>query len=298
MAGKLAVGHVSPMVLTLGRWSLAFALILAISIPQLRRDWPVMRGNLPLLFAYGAIGYTLFNALLYSALNYTTAINVAIAQAGIPMLIFIMNFVLFSTRVSAAQILGFGLTLVGVALVAARGDLASLLHLGVNFGDGLMLIAVAAYAVYTVTLRWKPAINWKSLMALPALAALLTSLPLAVWEAQAGQAIWPDAEGWVVTLYTAVFASLVAQVLYILGVEGLGPNRAGLFINLVPVFGTLLSIAVIGEKLELYHIAALLLALGGIAIAEWGRPKTERHDAAKGGRALDEEHREERRKPF
>lgn len=272
VAGKLAVGHISPMMLTFSRWAIAVAIIFAISVPQLKKDWPVVRKRLPILIFYGIVGYTTFNAVLYTALNYTTAINVAIEQAGIPMLIFIINFILFRTRVSIAQIIGFSLTLVGVALTAAHGDLASLLDLTVNFGDALMLIAVVAYAVYTVSLRWKPAIDWRTLMAVPAFFALLTTVPLVLWEQANEQLIWPDAQGWAIVLYTAVFASLLAQVLYIKGVEGIGPNRASLFINLIPVFGTLLSVAIIGEDLQLFHVAALVLALGGIAIAEKGKP--------------------------
>ena len=273
VAGKLAVGHISPMVLTFCRWSFAMVIVLSMALPQLRRDWPLVRKNLPLLFAYGAVGYTLFNALLYTALHYTSTINVAIAQAGIPMLIFVLNFVAFRTRVSAAQMIGFSLTLVGVVLTAAHGDLGALLDVGLNFGDALMLGAVLAYAIYAVTLRWKPPIDWRSLMAIPAFAALATSIPLVLWEMNTGAALWPDGRGWMISLYTGIFASLVAQILFILGVEGIGANRAGLFINLVPVFGTLLSIAIIGEDLQPYHIAALALTLGGIALAEWGRPK-------------------------
>ena len=274
VAGKLAVGHVSPMMLTFLRWFLAVALIALISVPQLKKDWPVARKNLPLLLCYGAIGYTLFNAMLYSAVQYTTAINVAIEQAGIPMLIFLLNFVFFRTGISLAQCLGFGLTLVGVALTAAHGDLATLLQLQLNRGDGLMMIAIVAYSLYTIFLRWKPPVDWRTLMAFPAIAAMLTSLPLLLWEAGRGAAQWPDQAGWGITLYTAIFPSLLAQILYIKGVEAIGANRAGLFINLVPVFGTLLSVALIGEKLQSFHMIALVLTLGGIAIAEKGRPKT------------------------
>ena len=273
VAGKLALGHVSPMMLTFLRWFLAAALIALVSVPQLRKDWPIVRKNLPLLFFYGIVGYTTFNAMLYSAVQYTTAINVAIEQAGIPMLIFLLNFVFFRTGVSLAQCLGFGMTLIGVALTAAHGDLATLLQLGLNRGDGLMLIAVAAYSVYTIFLRWKPPVDWRTLMAIPSLAAALTSLPLLLWEAGRGAAQWPDGEGWIIAFYTAIFASLLAQILYIKGVEAIGANRAGLFINLVPVFGTLLSVALIGERLQLFHVIALVLTLGGIAIAEKGRPK-------------------------
>lgn len=273
VAGKLALGHVSPMMLTFLRWFLAAALIAMVSVPQLRKDWSIVRKNLPLLFFYGVIGYTTFNAMLYSAVQYTTAINVAIEQAGIPMLIFLLNFVFFRTGVSLAQCLGFGMTLIGVALTAAHGDLATLLQLSLNRGDGLMLIAVAAYSVYTIFLRWKPPVDWRTLMAIPSLAAALTSLPLLLWEAGRGAAQWPGGEGWIIAFYTAIFASLLAQILYIKGVEAIGANRAGLFINLVPVFGTLLSVAIIGERLQLFHVIALVLTLGGIAIAEKGRPK-------------------------
>ena len=273
VAGKLALGHVSPMVLTFVRWVIAVTIIVAVSLPALKRDWPVLRRHLPLLAFYGVMGFTFFNALLYTALKYTTTINVAIEQAGIPMLIFALNFLLFRTRVSLAQVAGFSLTLVGVALTAAHGDLHSLLKLALNYGDGLMLGAVALYAIYTVALRYKPAVDWRSLMALPAGFALLSALPLMLWEMAEGNAILPDPTGWAVIAYTAIFPSLVAQVLYIKGVEGLGPNRAGLFINLVPVFGTLMSILVLGEDLQTFHVIALVLSLGGIAIAEIGRPR-------------------------
>ncbi len=274
VAGKLALGHVSPMMLTFLRWFLATALIAAISMPQLRRDWPIVKRNLPLLFFYGIVGYTLFNAMLYSAVKYTTVINVAIEQAGIPMLIFLLNFMFFRTAVSLAQITGFAMTLVGVALTASHGDLASLLQLGLNRGDGLMLIAVAAYAIYTIFLRWKPPLDWRTLMAVPALGAALSAVPLLLWEGMQGNVQVPDARGWVIAFYTAIFASLLAQVFYIRGVETIGANRAGLFINLVPVFGTLLSVVLLGEQLQLFHVIALVLTLGGIAIAEKGRPKS------------------------
>ncbi|AYD02004.1 DMT family transporter [Neorhizobium sp. NCHU2750] len=274
VAGKLALGHISPMMLTFCRWLFATIIIFAISMKELRRDWPVIRRSIPVLGFLGVIGYVVFNAVLYTAVTYTSAINATVEQTLIPVLIFFINFVLFRTRVTLLQIAGFSLTVIGVLLTASHGDLNTLLTLTVNFGDAIMIIAIAAYAFYTIALRWRPAIHWKSLMAVPALFALIFSIPLLGWEYAAGKTIWPDHSGWLLALYTAIFASLIAQVLYIRGVETIGANRAGLFINLVPVFGTLLSIVVLGEELHLFHIAALLLALGGIAIAERGKPNS------------------------
>lgn len=272
VAGKLAVGHASPMMLTFWRWLIATVIIFAISAPQLRKDWPVVKKNLPILIFLGVMGYVVFNAALYTAVNYTTAINVTVEQVLIPMLIFVMNFALFRMKVSWAQVFGFTLTFIGGIITAVHGDFETLRTLTVNIGDAIMMIAIVGYAIYTVALRWRPMVNWRTLMAVPALVAMLFSIPLAAWEYSSGRMIWPDTTGWIVALYTAVFASLIAQVLYIVGVGKIGANRAGLFINLVPVFGTLLSVAIIGEDLQIFHVVALALALSGIAIAEWGKP--------------------------
>jgi drug/metabolite transporter (DMT)-like permease len=268
VAGKFAVGHISPMLLTLLRWLVAFLLIAAISTSQVRRDRKVLRKHLWLLAALGAFGFTFFNMALYSALNYTSAINVTIEQAGIPMVIFVANLMLFGMPVRAGQILGFSLSLVGVALTAGHGSFGQLASLKVNFGDALMLLAVLLYSGYTVALRFRPAIHWQSLMTAMTFFAFLTAIPLTIWEWQSGAMNPPDMTGMMVVLYTAILPSLAAQVLFIKGVEYIGANRAGLFINAVPIFGTLLAVALLGEDFQPYHGIALVLVLGGIWIAE------------------------------
>ena len=273
VAGKLAVGHVSPMVLTTLRWIVALTIILIFMMPQVKRDWPVIRKHWLQLVLYGVFGFTAFNALLYSALGYTSAINAVIEQAGIPMLIFVFNFLLFRIQASIAQIVGFSVTLVGVLVTAAHGEFSALAELEFNFGDALMLSACIVYAAYTVSLRWKPELHWQSFIAAPAFGALLSAIPLFFWELSRGAVILPDATGWTVALYAGIFPSLLSQVLYVRGVEMIGANRAGLFINAIPVFGTILSVLLIGETLHAFHVVALLLVLGGIGIAEWGRPK-------------------------
>ncbi len=273
VAGKLAVGHVSPMVLTTFRWIVALSIILILMLPQVKRDWPAIRRHWLQLLLYGALGFTAFNALLYTALGYTSAINAVIEQAGIPMLIFVFNFVLFRIQASIAQVLGFTVTLVGVLVTASHGDFSTLAELEFNFGDALMLGACIVYAAYTVSLRWKPEMHWQSFIAAPAFGALLSAIPLFFWEVSRGAAIFPDTTGWAIVLYAGIFPSLLSQVLYVRGVEMIGANRAGLFINAIPVFGTILSVALVGETMHMFHVVALLLVLGGIAIAEWGRPK-------------------------
>jgi len=277
IAGKLAIGHISPMLLTAGRWGLAFVILLIIGWQNVKADLPVIRKHWLLLTLLGTFGFTIFNVALYTALTLTTAINVSIEQAGIPMLIFLLNFLFFRLKASAGQIVGLCFTLLGVALTASHGTLTRLLSLDLNLGDAIMLASMFVYSAYTVALRFKPDIHWHSLMVALTGSAFITSLPFVATEFALGAGIVPDVRGWAVLLYVLIFPSLLAQVLYIKGVELIGANRAGLFINLVPIFGTLLSIILLGEEFHLYHAAALALVFGGIALAEYsGR----RHEAA------------------
>lgn len=273
VAGKLAVDHVSPMMLVFLRWVLAVAILLPIGWRTIQQDWPVVRRHWLILAALGASGFTLFNVIFYSALNYTTAINVSIEQAAIPILIIIANFIFFRLRVNWMQIAGVVLTIAGVILTACHGDPRRLLTLELNFGDAIMLVAVLLYSLYSVGLRLKPVMRWQSLMLAMSIAALITSLPFLLWEVAAGRVIVPDARGWTVIVYTAIGASVVSQITYIRGNELIGANRAGLFINLVPIFGTLLSVLIVGETFQLYQALALVLVLGGIALAEYSGRK-------------------------
>ncbi len=273
VAGKLAVGHVSPMLLTAMRWGLATAILLIIGRRRLIADWPAVRSNLALLTGLGALGFTVFNVALYTALGYTSAINASIEQAGIPMLIFLGNFLLFRLHVSARQIAGLVLSIAGVILTASNGEFARLVNLDINFGDALMLIAVAVYTVYTIALRYKPAIHWQSLMIMLCGAAFVTSVPFALAEALAGATVLPDGTGWAVIAYTAVFPSILSQIFYIRGVALIGANRAGMFINLVPIFGAALSIVILGEDFHAYHAVAMAMVFGGIWLSEHGGRK-------------------------
>ncbi|TWG98040.1 threonine/homoserine efflux transporter RhtA [Mesorhizobium sp. J18] len=268
IAGKLAVGHISPMLLVTLRWLMAAILAAWLARAKLQRDWPAIRSNLPFLFLLGTAGFTGFNAALYSALNFTTAINVSIEQAGLPMVIFLANFLLFRMKASWLQILGVLLTILGIGLTASHGDFSRLAGLDLNLGDALMILAVLSYGGYSVALRFKPVIHWTTTILVLSIAAFISSIPFAAWEYAAGGMILPDKTGWAIALFTAIFPSILGQVFYIWGNEMIGSNRAGLFINLVPIFGTLLSILLLGEAFEAFHAVAIVLVLGGIWLAE------------------------------
>lgn len=231
--------------------------LLVVGRRQIAADWAAIRPRLGLLLFLGALGFTGFSVALYYALIYTTAINTAILQGGMPLFVFFASFILFSSRIVLAQAVGFLLSFVGVIIIAVQGDIANLIELDINLGDALMLGAIVAYGIYTAALRNKPQIHWSSMMFVLCLGATLASLPMLLVEIEQGASLWPDSQGWASIVYIVIFPSLLGQVFYIRAVELIGANRAGLFINLLPLWGALLAVTLIGEAFHVYHALAL-----------------------------------------
>ncbi|PIE37991.1 MAG: EamA family transporter [Gammaproteobacteria bacterium] len=272
VAGKLAAGQWPPFTLTLARWVAAFLILLPFAMKPLRREWPQVKSRIPYVLLLGAVGMACFNMLMYLALNYTTAINTSIIQSSMPVFIMLANFLILSERAAVVQIVGLALAILGVMITTTAGDPVSFFTGGLNIGDGLMLLASVFYAAYGFGLRWKPEMHWLSFMLVISLSALLTSLPFAARELMAaGEMPIIDTTGWLVLGYIVLFPTMVSQIAFARGVELVGSNRAGLFINFVPIFGSLLAILIVGEAFRWYHGLGLVLVLGGIMMSERAR---------------------------
>ena len=268
IAGKIGAGHVSPFLLTWLRWIIACFILIVFSTNHLKHDFGTIKKHWLFLFLLGAFGFAIFNGLMYLALNHTTAINVAIEQASMPLIVFILNYLLFRTKVTTYQIIGFLITLIGVAITITRGNLFGLDYQSLNLGDLLMIGAIIVYGIYSVLLKKKPNIHPLSFLSALGVAALLTTTPFVFYETYSNNLIWPDLTGWGVALYAGIFPSVLAQLFWILGLDKIGSNRGGLFINLVPIFGAILAVLVLGETFEAYHAIGLVLVLGGITLAQ------------------------------
>ncbi|QFU15487.1 DMT family transporter [Microvirga thermotolerans] len=268
IAGRLAVGEISPMVLTCLRWVLVVCTMLPLLGRRLAAEWPPIRRRWLFVTLMGAFGFTAFNALFYAAAHHTSAVNLTIFQGAIPVLVLLGTVLFFRAPVLPLQVLGMIVTVAGVVIVSVKADFEILRTLALNVGDVWMLIACLFYAGYTLGLRHRPPVTGLVFFTALALVAFLTSLPLLAVEIVRGSAQWPTLKGWAVLAYVAFLPSLLAQVFFIRGVELIGPARAGLFVNLVPVFGALLAVLLLGEPFAFYHALGLVLVLGGIWLAE------------------------------
>jgi drug/metabolite transporter (DMT)-like permease len=270
IVGRLAVGQIGPMTLTCLRWAVALIPILIAARHALRQDWPALRARWVYLTVMGAAGYTAFVALFYVAAHHTGALNLSIIQGAIPAVVLIGARAFLKVRFSALQALGALVTMLGVVVIAAQGDPERLAALAFNRGDVMMVVGAVLYAGYTIGLRQRPKVSGVSMLAAMAVAAFVTSVPLMIWEIMSGGFVRPTRGGLLALSFVALGPAFLAQLTFMRGVELIGPGRAGVFVNLVPVFGAIMAVVILGEPFAFYHVLALLLVVGGIAVAQRG----------------------------
>ena len=265
VVGRAMRNEMPPVAMGFWRWTIALLIMLPFAMPELRRKWHVVRANWMVLALLGCLGAVVFNTLIYVGLQYTTVANGVLFNSFSPILIILLSWVVVRERISKLQACGVALSLAGVLAIIARGKAATLAAFHFNPGDLWLIAAQLLWAVYTFVLRRRP----PELSAMGFLAAMLLLslpflLPFYLWEfsERGGFALMPAT---LATLaYYGTIPSIVAYLFWNRGVAQVGPNKAGLFVHLMPLFGALLSVIFLGEQLFAYHCAGAALIFGGI----------------------------------
>jgi drug/metabolite transporter (DMT)-like permease len=271
-AGNFIVGRavrdaVPPIGLAFWRWVIALAILLPFVAGGLWRYRGVVRREWRILLALGVTGVGAFHSFVYLALQSTQAINAVLFLATTPLVIIAISWAAFGDRIGWAGAVGAIASMAGVVVVIARGDPRVLLALRVNPGDLWMLGAVPTWAIYSVCLKRRPQdLPPLILLAVTMVVGTLAVLPVYVWEHAAGYRFDLDPGALLGLAYVATFASIVAYVCWNRGVKEVGPNRAGVFINLIPVFAALLAIVFLGERVAAYHLVAAALVFAGVVL--------------------------------
>ncbi len=264
IVGRAVRHDVGPFFLSFVRWTGASLVLLPFAIGPLRRDWATLRRSWPMVLALGLTGVAAFNAIMYTGLHYTTATNGLLLQAAIPPAVLAADRLLFGIRAGSAQFIGILASMLGVAVIVFQGRPSHILGFRFGLGDGLVLIAVVDWALYTVLLRKRPAVSPLSFLLATFLVGVAAIAPLALWEALTGPPVRWGAGVGAAFLYVALLPSLVSYLIYNHAAHVVGPARAGQAITLLPLFGALLSAALLGEPLHAYHFAGMALILIGI----------------------------------
>lgn len=286
VVGRLIVGHFPPLTLNFARWVLA-ALLLAPLGWHALRDWRVIGRSWPYLLTIGSLGVGAYNACQYLALTTSSALNVTLIAASSPLWMLAVGALAFGHRAAPQQLAGAALSLAGVLLVVSRGHWQTLAQVQFAAGDGYILLAALAWAVYSWLLVQPPAWlrpppratlqawGWAGVLLVQILFGLLAAGTAAAVEAatMAPRPIaWGNAWLWAALVFVAVGPSIVAYRSWGLGLVLGGPTLAAFFANLTPVFAAVLSAALLNEAPRGYHVLAFGLILSGIVASAW-RPR-------------------------
>lgn len=280
VAGRALRDVVDPVTLNLVRWGLCLGLLLPLVSGSLVRHRHVVLREWRLLLGLGATGIAVFNTLVYLALSHTTAVNALLILALAPAAIMAGARLTGDSRLGAFPWMGCLVSLFGTAVLITRADLSRLASVGVNPGDLWMLAAVLFWTVYSLLLRRRPPDLPQDVTLAVSIAVALSLLaPLFLFtSASLPGSLGPGAV--MAVVYIAVFASLVAFLLWSFGVTEIGAARAGQFVYLMPVFGAFLAAAILGEVVTPAQLVGAICVFAGIFLVN--RPPSTPPRASRG----------------
>jgi drug/metabolite transporter (DMT)-like permease len=181
-----------------------------------------------------------------------------------PAVIILISLFLFNEKVSRIQVIGVSLCMLGAVYVVLRGELSTVSTLSFVEGDIRMMIAVVLYALYSVFLKRRPQIHPVSFLIYSFGIGTLGLLPFYVWELKT-VGLFKISKATVLSiLYVSLFPSIVAYFCWNKGIDLIGANRGGLFINLIPVFASILAVILLGESIRLFHVVGMALIFSGM----------------------------------
>ena len=266
--------QIPPFSLSFWRWLIALAILLFFGLRHLLRQRRLVREHLGFICTQGLLGVTAFNSLIYVAVQSTTAINAVLVNSCIPVLIAIWSWIMYREVMTARQCFGVLLSFVGVFLIIFRADPAIMLALEFNRGDLLVMVAASFWALYSANLKKYPeGLHPFAYLTGIVIAGLLGILPFYCFEIARGQFFEVSLHSVSTIVYVALFASVLAFIFWNRAVRTVGPNRAGPFIHLMPVFSTILAILFLGEKIQPYHVVGIAIIFTGITMTTYRSKK-------------------------
>jgi drug/metabolite transporter (DMT)-like permease len=272
--GRAVRSEIPPVALAFWRWTGATLILCPMAWRHFRRDWPLVKKNWPILILLSALGVAVFNTLVYMGLQWTTALNAFIMQSAMPVIIVALSFLIFKETVTVMQCVGISLSLLGALAIVTRGDAAVFSTMTLDGGDLLVLLAVICYAGYSVALRRRPAIHPLCFVLITFSLGSLMLLPFYLIESLGGRPMPLNQTALLSVGYVMVFPSIVSYLCYNRGVELVGANRGGLFLHLMPVFGSIMAILFLDESIYWFHVAGICLIALGIGLVTHPRRKS------------------------
>ena len=269
--GRAVHSHIPPIGMAFWRWAIALCVLLPFAWPHLKTQWRALLESWKTVLWLGILGIGSFNTLVYIGLRETTATNAILLNSACPAFIVAISYIFRAQAATSRQLAGIAVSLFGIGIIVCQGKVGNLLALSFSHGDLWVLSAVLCWAFYTHLLKRRPA-GMHPLALLSALMGVGVAglAPLYAWEMSHGIYMPSDAATIAALLYLSLLAALAAYIFWNQAVEEIGANRAGAFLHLMPMFGSLLAMLFLGESFRSFHVAGIALILTGVTLAGGG----------------------------
>jgi len=269
LVGKYASYHqIPPFSLNFYRWLFAGIILLPFTFKEILKKKNYIFENIGFFIILGISSITIFNSAVYYSLYYMQVISGVLMISTIPVWIMFISSILGIEKTNKFQIFGVILSLLGVLFIITKSDLNLIKNLDFNKGDLIMASGMFAWALYSALLKKKTyEISQITLLEVVIIIGLLFLVPIYFLEMKLGNPLVVD-KPFILTLsYVVLLPGLASFFFWIKGISIIGANRAGVFLHLMPIFGSLMAIILFNEKFMFYHLLGAIFIIAGITLS-------------------------------
>ena len=273
-AGNFIVGkfatlfEIPPLTLNVLRWLSVWFILMPFTYKEIYNNLSYIKKKWLVISFMGLITISTFNSVVYFALNHTQVINAVLVLAAIPAATIIFSSLMSIEKTNIFQLLGLFLSVIGIGSIISNGNFQKILSLNFNKGDVWMLVCVITWSLYSTLLKKnKFKFSQFTLIQLMVSAGLLFLIPQLFYEKSIGLNVNFNKAFFVILFYVVVFPAIAAYYCWQKGVEIIGPNRASMFIQLMPLFSAVMAIIIFKEKFQLYHFVGAAFIVSGIYLS-------------------------------
>ena len=269
IVGKFAtLFEIPPLTLNTFRWISVWLILIPFTFKEIYKNLAYIKKNLLAIAFMGVITISTFNSVVYFALNYTQVVNAVLVLAIIPAVTIVLSALMKVEKSNIFQIFGLILSIIGVGSIISNGDVQRIVSLSFNNGDLWMLVCVLSWALYSTLLKKnKFKLSQFSLIQIMVSVGVIFLIPQYFYEQSIGLELNFNKAFFLILFYVVVFPAIVAYYCWQKGIEIIGPNRATMFIQLMPLFSAVMAIIIFKEKFELYHFVGATFIVSGIYLS-------------------------------
>ena len=269
IVGKFAyLFQIPPLTLNTLRWISVWLILMPFTYKEIKNNLPSIKKKWFVISFMGVITISTFNSVVYYALNYTKVINSVLVLAAIPAATIVFSSLMKIEKTNIFQLLGLFLSIIGIGSIISYGDIQNIINLNFNKGDLWMLVCVFTWALYSTLLkRHKFKFSQFTLIQLMVSVGVLFLIPQLFYEQSNNLEVNFNKAFFAILIYVVLFPAIAAYYCWQKGVEIIGPNRASMFIQLMPLFSAVMAVIIFKEKFELYHFVGASFIVSGIYLS-------------------------------